>query len=148
MIDLGISGRLSSAYIASETRRLAIYQRLAACEDQAGISKVVNDLQSGYGELPTLARRLVAYHELKIAASSILVGTMTIDEGDVVIRTKNLESLQERFDGVQGTLRTVGTSASGGYSVVYFRPSQGVDPESLLAILHSHLVQNPVSSPK
>ena len=148
MIDVGISGRMSTAYIASQTRRLAMYQRLADCENQEGIAQVVRDLQSGYGQLPESACRLVAYHELKIAASEIGIGTMTIDDGDVVIRTKNLGELQTRFKGVHGTLRTVGTSSASDYSVIYFRPSQGVDPSSLLSILHWHLVQTAVSSPE
>ena len=147
MIDFGCCGRLSTAYIASETRRLAMYQRLASCEDQEGIAQVVNDLQSGYGTLPTSASRLVSYHELKIAASKIGIGTMTIDEGDVVIRTKNLDTLQDRFVGVEGTLRTVGTSSTSDYSVVYFRPSGVVDPELLLSILHTQVVETSVSSP-
>lgn len=148
MIDLGISGRLSAAYIASETRRLAMYQRLASCEDQEGIVQVVNDLQSGYGELPDAARRLVAYHELKTAASMIEIGSMTIEDGDVVIRTKNPECLRNRFEGVQGTLRMVGKSSTSDYSVLYFRSTRGSDPSLLLSILHAHLVLAPVSSPK
>jgi transcription-repair coupling factor (superfamily II helicase) len=148
MIDVGISGRISTAYIASDSRRLAMYQRLAGCEDQEGIAQVVRDLQSGYGQLPESACQLVVYHELKIAASEIGIGTMTIDDGDVVIRTKNLIELRGRFEGVQGTLRTVGTSSASEYSAVYFRPSQGINPTSLLSILHSHLVQTAVSSPQ
>jgi transcription-repair coupling factor (superfamily II helicase) len=148
MIDVGISGRISTAYIASDSRRLAMYQRLAGCEDQEGIAQVVRDLQSGYGQLPESACQLVVYHELKIAASEIGIGTMTIDDGDVVIRTKNLIELRGRFEGVQGTLRTVGTSSASEYSAVYFRPSQGINPTSLLSILHSQLVQTAVSSPQ
>ena len=148
MVDLGISGRLSSVYIASELRRLAMYQRLAECEDRESIAQVVSDLQSGYGQLPESACRLVAYHELKIEASIIEIATMTIDEGDVVIRTKNLHILRERFEGVQGTLRTVGTPSTSEYSVVYFRPPRGIDQSSLLTALHTQVVQNPVSSPK
>lgn len=144
MIDLGISGRLSAAYIPSETRRLAMYQRLASCEDQPGIVQVVNDLQSGYGELPEAARRLVSYHELKIGASLIGVDSMTIDDGDVVIRTNQPEILRARFEGVHGTLRMVGTSTTSDYSTLYFRPSRSTGTSSLLSILHTQLVQLPV----
>jgi hypothetical protein len=147
MIDLGVSGRLSNAYIASDIRRLAMYQRLAACEDQEGIKQVVGDLQSGYGQLPESALRLVAYHELKITASFMGIGSMTIDEGDVVIRTRDPAILQDCFDGIEGTLRTVGEPSTSDYTAVYFRSIHGANPVSLLSTLHTQLVRTPVSSP-
>jgi len=147
MIDLGVSGRLSNAYIASDIRRLAMYQRLAACEDQEGINQVVGDLQSGYGQLPESALRLVAYHELKITASLMGISSMTINEGDVVIRTRDPAILQDCFDGIEGTLRTVGEPSTSDYTAVYFRSIRGADPVSLLSTLHTQLVRTPVSSP-
>lgn len=148
MIDFGSSGRLSTAYIAAESRRLAIYQRLAECGGQSEIMQVVKDLKSGYGELPAAAQQLIAYHELRIAASMIGISRITIDEGDVVIQTKSLDLLQDRFDGASGTLRTINASAASNFSVAYFRPNNAAEQSSLLKILHAQLVLTSVSSSK
>ena len=142
MIDIGVTGKIPEAYIASQIRRLAIYRRLAECEGQGEIVKVVSDLQSGYGELPEQVRKFVQYHELRVSSSVLGIVSMTVDEQDVVIRTKNAKALTRQMQGVKGTLRPVGNPSSSGILAVYFRLKVSGDALALLSLLHSVLVES------
>ena len=142
MIDLGVSGTIPEAYIASPTRRLSMYCRLALCESQEDVYKVVHDLQTGYGDLTNAVQRLVMYHELRVSAALLGVATMTIDEEDVVIRTNDSTSLRNRMSTAGGTLRSVGVASATGFEAVYYRTSLESDPVSLLLELHSYFVES------
>jgi transcription-repair coupling factor (superfamily II helicase) len=140
MIDIGVTGKIPVQYISSATRRLTMYRRFAECDVLTQLASVVDDLRSGYGELPKSVCKLVQYHELRIAASEMLIGSMTIDERDVVIRTKDSITLNRRMEGTKGTLRPVGVPSSSGFTVVYYRPVVRGDLEHVLQHLHSKLV--------
>ena len=142
MIDIGVTGKIPKQYIASATRRLTMYRRFAACEEQASVIKVVEDLRSGYGDLPHSVTKLVRYHELRVAASSIGIETITVDEKDVVIRTKDPAQLSQRLALAKGTLRTVGVPSSSGFVVVYYRAQIWEDLAKLLVHLHGNLVKS------
>ena len=107
MLDLGESGSIHAVYMASPIRRLAMYCRLASSETMDSISKIVHDLETGYGSLPIATQKLVKYHELRIVSSCLHIDSMIIDDSDVVIRTKN-ESLLTAQLSSSGTLRSVG----------------------------------------
>ncbi|HIA71599.1 MAG TPA: transcription-repair coupling factor [Phycisphaerales bacterium] len=140
MIDIGITGKIPEAYIASQTRRLAMYRRFADCEDQESVVFIVNDLKSGYGELPDSVCKLVQYHELRVASSQLGILSMTIDEQDIVIRTKNSKGLSRQMQGAKGTLRPVGVPSATGFVAVYYRPAKFGNTAEVLEQLHSKLV--------
>ena len=75
---------------------------------------------------------LVQYHELRLAASSIGVVSMTIDEQDVVIRTKDPDFLRSTMAKVSGSLRPVGVPSSTGFGAVYYRPADKDNAAQLL----------------
>jgi transcription-repair coupling factor (superfamily II helicase) len=142
MIDIGITGKIPEAYIASQTRRLAMYRRFADCEDQESVAIIVNDLKSGYGELPDSVCKLVQYHELRVASSQLGILSMTIDEQDIVIRTKNSKGLSRQMQGAKGTLRPVGVPSATGFVAVYYRPARLGNTVEVLEQLHSKLVES------
>ncbi len=142
MIDIGVTGKIPEQYISSATRRLAMYRRFAGCDEQTSVVRVVEDLRSGYGELPDAVSKLVQYHELRVAASSIGIVSMTVDEKDIVIRTKNFAALSTQMVSAKGTLRQVGAPSSSGFVAVYYRPAFWSDLGQLLAHLHGNLVKS------
>ncbi len=140
MLDLGESGSIHSVYMASPIRRLAMYCRLASSETMDSISKIVHDLETGYGSLPIATQKLVKYHELRIVSSGLLIDSMIIDDSDVVIRTKN-ESLLTAQLSSSGTLRSVGQQSTAGFTSMYYRyPSRF--KVSALDKLHAELVKS------
>ena len=119
-----------------------MYRRLAECDMQESICTVVADLQSGYGDLPDAVRKLVKHHELRIASSTMGILSMTVDEHDVVIRTKQSKVLRRQMQGVKGTLRLVGAPSKHGFVAVYLRPTHAKTPQKLLELLHCTLVES------
>jgi transcription-repair coupling factor (superfamily II helicase) len=142
MIDIGVTGKIPEQYIASASRRLAMYRRFGACEDESSVLRVVEDLRTGYGDLPESIFKLVMYHELRVAASAMGISSMTIDEQDIIIRTKDSSALNKRLHGTKGTLRPVGVPSSSGFVVVYYRPEERGDLAGILAYLHAKIVQS------
>jgi transcription-repair coupling factor (superfamily II helicase) len=142
MIDIGLTGKIPEQYIASASRRLTMYRRFAESEEQAAITKVVDDLRTGYGDLPSSVTKLVQFHELRVASSEIGIGSMTIDDQDVVLRTKDSAVLSNRLSGAQGTLRPVGVPSSSGFVAVYYRPMHGDRTVDVLLHLHGLLVKS------
>ena len=141
IVSIGVSGRLPSAYIASESRRLALYRRLAQSKDLSTLKGVLGDLQSAYGELPDAARRLIQYHELRIAATLIHVESIMLQESDIVIRTRQPASLNVAMQHVEASLRTVGQPLASGAIAIYMRPLIGTnDRERVLSLLRDALV--------
>ena len=119
-----------------------MYCRLARCEQIDEVKKVVHDLRTGYGNMPSSIQRLVQYHELRVAVSSIDVVSMTIDEEDVVIRTKDCALLQQKLTTSGGTLRQVGNSSGSGIVAMYYRTPNKSDSKSLLSELHYFFVES------
>ena len=142
MIDIGVTGKIPEQYIASASRRLAMYRRFGACEDESSILRVVEDLRTGYGDLPESISKLVMYHELRVAASAMGISSMTIDEQDIVIRTKDSSALNMRLHATKGTLRPVGVPSSSGFVVVYYRPDERGNLAGILSHLHAKIVQS------
>jgi transcription-repair coupling factor (superfamily II helicase) len=145
MVDIGETGTIPEYYIASPSRRLSMYCRLAQCEQQSDVDKVAHDLKTGYGELPASVHLLIQYHELRIAISLIEIVSLTLDETDVVIRTREVVALQERLKNSGGTLRRVGGSTDiGGSGIIamYFRSHQLSDVKGLLSELHFLFVES------
>lgn len=135
IVGIGVSSRLPNAYIASESRRLVVYRRLAQAKDLASLNGVLGDLKSAYGELPNAANRLIEYHELRIAATILQVESILLHEGDVVIRTRDPDALSEAMAGVDASLRRVGKPDVSGAIAVYLRPKIGIDNIELLLML-------------
>ena len=142
MIDLGQCGAIPLAYIPSSIRRLSMYCRLAAAETHDSIAQILHDLQTGYGRLPEATHDLIRFHELRVAASFLEIGSMTVDEEDVVLRTKNERALREHLDSAMGTLRTVGVPSATGYVALYYRAPKEKIKGGLLAEMHSLFVES------
>lgn len=142
MIDLGETGTIPTVCIASPSRRLSMYCRLARCENQGDVDKIVHDLKTGYGDLPEALLRLVRYHELRVSAAILGIASMTLDEDDVVIRTKEVESLRNRLKMASGTLRQVGNGSAKGFVALYYRSANQDESLSILSELHHHLVES------
>ena len=142
MIDLGVSGTIPEAYITSQGRRLTMYCRLASCASLKEITKVVNDLETGYGPLPKAVRRLVQFHEVRVVASSFCIESMTVDDDDIVIRTKDESALGAILHAKVGTLRMVGMPSGVGLRTIYYRSNNPETYVSHVDEMHAHLVES------
>ena len=143
MITLGVCGRLPKVYISAESRRLALYRRLAEAKELKIFKGVLGDLQSAYGELPEAAKQLVQYHELRITATKIDIESIMLERSDVVIRTRDPRALKHALHNVDATVREVGQRLSTGAVAVYVRPVKGIsDPEALLVLFRDAFIDS------
>ncbi|CAJ1497387.1 transcription-repair coupling factor [[Mycobacterium] burgundiense] len=65
-IDLPVDAHLPPEYIDSDRLRLEAYRRLAAANDDAAVSAVVEELTDRYGEPPEPVLRLIAVARLRL----------------------------------------------------------------------------------
>ncbi|MCU1646866.1 MAG: Transcription-repair-coupling factor [Nocardia sp.] len=67
-IDLPVDAHIPPDYIASDRLRLEGYRKLAAAQDDSGLSAVVEELIDRYGPLPVEVLRLVSVAKLRLLA--------------------------------------------------------------------------------
>ncbi|WP_353064242.1 transcription-repair coupling factor [Tunturibacter psychrotolerans] len=66
VINLGISVRIDSDYIAEENQRLRMYKRIAGAQTQADLTDVRAELQDRYGTPPETVLNLLAAGEIRL----------------------------------------------------------------------------------
>ncbi|MDP9050030.1 MAG: transcription-repair coupling factor, partial [Acidobacteriota bacterium] len=65
-INLGISVRIDSSYIAEENQRLRMYKRIAGAEDEPTLADVRAELQDRYGDPPESVLNLLTAGSLRL----------------------------------------------------------------------------------
>ncbi len=66
-VDLPVDAHLPHDYVADETQRLELYQRISAVRDAAGVRDVRSELEDRFGPLPAPADRLLTIAAFKAA---------------------------------------------------------------------------------
>ncbi len=139
-IDLGACGSIPIAWIASATRRLGVYRRLAAAASEEALESVVTDIESAWGPLPAAAAELVTFHALRIGAAHLGIDSMVPHEGDLVIRCSDPAAVEAALGSLGGTIRQVGKAATAGLMALYLRPPPELaKPKALLAALRASI---------
>ena len=82
-VNLHAPALLPSDYVPDVSQRLSFYKALAAAEDRASLSGVVEDLADRFGELPEAARLLIETHRLRLQSEAL--GITRIDASKAAI---------------------------------------------------------------
>jgi transcription-repair coupling factor (superfamily II helicase) len=105
-LNLGLSIRIPSDYIAEENQRLRMYKRIAGVERQAQLHDVRAELIDRYGEPPDAVRNLLDYAELKLFAVRIGVNTIERKRDQVSIKFRQTAAVDaERLARFVASLR-------------------------------------------
>jgi len=140
IIDLGVSGSFTKAYIPSDIRCIEAYRRISEAKTLAELAKVEHDLVTAYGDLPKSAQPVLQLAAIRISAASIGVRRIRRHEQDIIFVTENPGELEERMHGAMGSLRLVGQPDEQGMTEVYFRPVKTyLEAQSLLPLLRRRL---------
>jgi transcription-repair coupling factor (superfamily II helicase) len=135
-IEIGATGVIPTAYIASENRRLEAYRRIAGAHSAEELAKVEEDLKEAYGEAPRGVARLIELAAVRIGAAAIGVRSIAVHEQDVVFRTERVTDLIAVMEGIQGTVRPLTPKPGDTLAQVYWRPpEQFLEADTLLAVL-------------
>src|SRR5690606_10539554 len=106
-VDIGITGALPKTYIASDTRRMEAYRRVARAKSIEELARVEADLKDAYGDPPQVAQRLLELAQVRIGAFEHDALSVALVEKDVVFRTHEPEALVRALEGAKGTVRVV-----------------------------------------
>jgi transcription-repair coupling factor (superfamily II helicase) len=139
-IELGITATIPRAYIPSDARRLEAYRRLATAGDGPALEKVATALREAYGELPAGVERLVGLSRLRVGAHALGIRSMTLREGDIIIRCADADGVTGALGGIQGMVRALSARAGEALREVVLRlPDNYLEPDTLLAVLCTRL---------
>lgn len=122
LIDIGLSGAISRAYIPSDRRRLEAYRRLADAIDVNALDRVVSDLRGAYGDLPHATVQLVDLTRLRLLATLMGIRSIMRRDADVIFHSPDPDAIHRMFRGDRGSVRTVGVVDPSGMIDVYWRP--------------------------
>ncbi|MGW4350943.1 transcription-repair coupling factor [Nocardia sp. NPDC004582] len=77
-IDLPVDAHIPPDYITSDRLRLEAYRKLAAAQDDSGLSAVVEELVDRYGPLPVEVGRLVSVAKLRLLARTYSIAEIGV----------------------------------------------------------------------
>jgi transcription-repair coupling factor (superfamily II helicase) len=140
-IDIGITAAIPRTYIPSDTRRMEAYRRLATASGRADLDKITHDLREAYGELPKQLQRLIDLAEVRAAAATFGIKTITLRPPDILFRTENAAAVAEQLRSVGQASRLppeVASRASGRPDPNRFslaKPKPDAQPETSVRVL-------------
>ncbi|MFW6058914.1 MAG: transcription-repair coupling factor [Phycisphaeraceae bacterium] len=136
-LELPVSGNLPKKYIGSDKFRMEAYRQLSRANTLAQFDQVVTNLTDAYGEPPAPAQQLIDLTELRIAASTLGIETMRLEQPDVIFKVRSDAQLEEVFRDAPGRVTVLDAST------LYYRPPANyLEPmETLLAVLRKLLVR-------
>jgi transcription-repair coupling factor (superfamily II helicase) len=113
------------------------YRRLSRATTLADLEAVIQSMTEAYGPPPPAAQALLDLTELRIAASTLGIDSMKLDDRDLIFEVRKAAGLQDVFADAPGRLTVIDEKT------LYYRPpEQYLDPPStLLAVLRKLLVR-------
>jgi transcription-repair coupling factor (superfamily II helicase) len=86
VVDLPVEAHLPDSYVPEEAQKLELYRRLARARTQGDLAAFRQELTDRFGPMPPPVVRLVEVAELRLAAESAGVASMSREEGQLVVR--------------------------------------------------------------
>jgi len=86
VVDLPIDAHLPDDYVPDEAQKLELYRRLAKARTPGDIAAFRQEVTDRFGPLPTPVTRLVEVAELRLAAEAASIGSISREEGWLVVR--------------------------------------------------------------
>jgi transcription-repair coupling factor (superfamily II helicase) len=86
IVDLPVEAHLPDDYVPEEAQKLELYRRLARARDAGDLAAFRQELTDRFGPMPQPVVRLVEVAELRLAAESAGVASMSREEGMLVVR--------------------------------------------------------------
>ena len=125
-VELGVTGALPKTYIASDTRRMDAYRRIARARTIDELARVESDLRDAYGEPPAITQRLIELAQIRIGAFEHGALSVALVEKDVVFRTTDPDPIVRSMEGAKGTVRVVRPIAPAKGGVAKVDPGRAV----------------------
>ena len=136
-LELPMAGRLDRSYIPSERHRMDVYRRVSRANTLAELDAVVRDISDAYGPPPERARALLDLAEVRVAAGTLGIDALKLENQDLIFRTQDARRLDELLRNAPGRATVIDAAT------IYYRPPPSYldPPATLLAVLRKLLVQ-------
>ncbi|MEA2609180.1 MAG: hypothetical protein QOJ75_1423 [Chloroflexota bacterium] len=86
VVDLPVEAHLPTGYVPDEAQKLELYRRLARARSAEDLAAFRQEVQDRFGPLPAPVERLVEVVELRLAAETAGVASISREEGWLVVR--------------------------------------------------------------
>jgi transcription-repair coupling factor (superfamily II helicase) len=86
VVDLPVEAHLPDDYVPEEAQKLELYRRLARARDAGDLAAFRQELTDRFGPMPQPVIRLVEVAELRLAAEGAGVGSISRENGQLVVR--------------------------------------------------------------
>jgi transcription-repair coupling factor (superfamily II helicase) len=86
VVDLPVEAHLPDDYVPEEAQKLELYRRRARARDAGDLAAFRQELTDRFGPMPQPVLRLIEVAELRLAAEAAGVGSISREEGQLVVR--------------------------------------------------------------
>jgi transcription-repair coupling factor (superfamily II helicase) len=86
VVDLPVEAHLPTDYVPDEAQKLELYRRLARARSAGDLAAFRQEVTDRFGPMPQPVSRLVEVAELRLAAEAAGVGSISREEGQLVVR--------------------------------------------------------------
>jgi transcription-repair coupling factor (superfamily II helicase) len=86
VVDLPVEAHLPDSYVPEEAQKLELYRRLARARSSGDLAAFRQEVTDRFGPMPQPVVRLVEVQELRMAAETAGVASMSREEGQLVVR--------------------------------------------------------------
>jgi transcription-repair coupling factor (superfamily II helicase) len=86
VVDLPLEAHLPTEYVPDEAQKLELYRRLARARTAGDLAAFRQEVTDRFGPMPQPVTRLVEVAELRLAAEAAGVGSISREEGQLVVR--------------------------------------------------------------
>jgi transcription-repair coupling factor (superfamily II helicase) len=86
VVDLPIEAHLPDDYVPDEAQKLELYRRLARARTEGDIAAFRQEVTDRFGPMPQPVLRLVEVAELRLIAEAAGVGSISREDGQLVVR--------------------------------------------------------------
>jgi transcription-repair coupling factor (superfamily II helicase) len=90
VVDLPIEAHLPNEYVPDEAQKLELYRRLARARTGGDLAAFRQELADRFGPMPAPVLRLVEVAELRLAAESVGIASVSREDGQLVVRLGTL----------------------------------------------------------
>ncbi|WP_432799251.1 transcription-repair coupling factor [Poriferisphaera sp. WC338] len=140
-LELPFVGSLPKRYIASDKYRMEAYRQLSRAFKLDHLTSVTQNLTDAYGPPPQQAQLLIDLTELRIAASTLQIDRIKLEDKDIIFTTSSAKKLDEILTGAPGRVSLIDNKT------IYYRPPASyLKPASTLLAVLRKLIVRPVAS--
>jgi transcription-repair coupling factor (superfamily II helicase) len=126
-IDINIDAYIDDSYIGSESRKIEMYKKIAAINDENDVLDIEDELTDRYGDIPAPVKNLITAAYIKALARSLGISSVTEKKDTVVFGFANIKSIdfQAIAKAAEKYRRQLLFSAGASPHLVYKKPQTG-----------------------